>query len=82
MINWKNMDECINENPRIIPELISQLKTEIKYERSYGLKGISSKELDNIKKFREFAKRNSIFSESHPILEDNLNLLEELKRIA
>ncbi len=79
MINWENFDKAIKIDVDLVAKLIPGLKAEIKYETSKGLKNVSKEDLRKMKDFRNFAISQNLFSLSHPILEDDLNLLTELE---
>ena len=82
MINWEKLDAQLNAKPELISFLLTNVKAEVKYLKSHGLNNVSEEELGEISELRAFAKAYGIFSESHPILEDDLNLLNALERVA
>lgn len=84
MVNWENF-KGYDEDVRLINRLIIQIQSEIKFEKAKGLRGVSKEDIENIKDFRNFAKSINLFTEEHPILEDDINfltVLKALKRVA
>lgn len=81
MINFSNFNKACEIDNTLPMTLLTLIKSEIKFETSQGLKGISEDDLKNISNFRNIVKRYNIFTTLHPILEDDLNLQAELETI-